>query len=125
MAEKKIGEVEVLFSRNACPLCGCERAAYKDTVEQEIAAGRFGTEVAEMGIGEITTPGLVIDPTKNVLAAPQITVVSDYCLNKDCGAKYVSKIIRVRVQVSVQFGPPQGPRGGAGPGFQFRPQGKG
>ena len=120
-AEKKLGEIEVLFSRDKCPLCGSEHAVYKDTVAQEVAAGRFSQEMADMGVGTISA-GLVIDPTKNVLTAPQISIVKDVCLNPDCGAEYVSKIIRVRVQVSVKMGSQQSFRPGQpGPGYQMPP----
>ncbi len=116
---------EVLFSRDDCPDCGGKRRALADTAQEEVEAGKFSKEMANLGVG-IPSSGLVVDPTKNVLMAPQVTIVEDYCL--DCGKKYTTKIIRQRVAVSIRAAPPgpggQGGLGGLGP--QFRgPFGKG
>ena len=99
--EKKLGEMEVLLNRDKCPMCGSEHSVFKGTVAQEVAAGRFSEMMAATGVGIITT-GLVADPTRQVLSAPQVIVIKDVCLNPDCGAEYVCRVARVRVQISVQ-----------------------
>jgi hypothetical protein len=112
--EKKLGEMEVLLDRNQCPMCGSEHSIFKDTVAQEVAAGRFSEMMAASGVGIVTT-GLVADPTRQVLSAPQVIVIKDVCLNPDCGAEYVCRVSRVRVQISVQQQQGQ-PKRSNGPG---------
>jgi hypothetical protein len=104
--EKKLGEVEVLFERDDCPECGGKSFAYKDTADMELAAGRVTEQQTKMGFGLLSVQPLV-DPAKIGLTAPQITEIKDICLS--CGAEFVRKVIRVRVQLTIQTQRPSGP----------------
>ena len=111
--EKKVGEREVLFQRTRCQDCGSEHFVFKETTDQETKLGHFTESMAVQGVGLITQ-GLVVDPTKSVLTAPQIMIIEDVCL--DCGLRQVILVTRTRVQVSIKMMPPQG---GPQPGYGF------